>query len=42
MDIKAQMNAADWDRRFEQLFDLYLIDVDEDYFNEEMPFSDPS
>ena len=35
------MTAADWDRRFEQLFDLYLIDVGDDYFNEEMPFKDP-
>lgn len=42
MDIKSQMTAADWDHRFEQLFDLYLIDVDDDYFNEEMPFKDPS
>jgi len=35
------MTPADWDHRFEQLFDLYLIDVDESYFDEIMPFNDP-
>lgn len=42
VDIKEMMTASDWDKRFDQLFELYLIDVDDDYFDEEMPFKDPS
>jgi hypothetical protein len=35
------MTADDWSLRFEQLLKLYLIDVDDDYYQEELPFSDP-
>lgn len=35
------MSAADWDRRFEQLFDLFLIDVDSDFYDEKLPFDEP-
>lgn len=36
-----QMSAADWDRRFEQLFELFLIDVDSDFYDEKLPFDEP-
>jgi hypothetical protein len=35
------MTPADWSLRFEQLLDLYLIDVDEKYYDESLPFEDP-
>jgi len=35
------MTPQDWALRFEQLLDLYLIDVDDNYYNEQLPFTDP-
>ena len=35
------MSSGDWDRRFEQLFDLFLIDVDQDFYEERLPFNEP-
>lgn len=35
------MTADDWDLRFEQLFELYLIDVEKGFFKEQNPFENP-
>jgi hypothetical protein len=40
-NMAEQMSAADWDRRFEQLFELFLIDVDSDFYDEKLPFDEP-
>ena len=35
------MNERDWDNKFEILFAEDLIDLDEDFFDEELLFNDP-
>ena len=35
------MSPSDWERRFEQLFELFLIDVDRDFYEEKLPFNEP-
>ena len=35
------MSPSDWERRFEQLFELFLIDVDSDFYEEKLPFNEP-
>lgn len=36
------MTPEDWSLRFDQLLKLYLIDVDEKYYDESLPFTDPN
>ena len=36
------MNDKDWDAKFEMLFAEDLIAVDDDFFDEELCFSDPN
>lgn len=36
------MNDQDWDRKFEQLMNEDLINLPENYFDEELKFSDPN
>lgn len=36
------MTDSDWDRKFEQLMVEDLIDLPEDFFDEELRFSDPN
>ena len=40
-NVVTRMTPFDWEVRFEQLFDLYLIDIGDNYYNEKVPFSDP-
>jgi hypothetical protein len=40
-NLAEQMSSGDWDRRFEQLFDLFLIDVDSEFYDEKLPFDEP-
>ena len=35
------MTPEDWDHRFEQLFNLYLVDFDNDFYEEVIPFKKP-
>jgi hypothetical protein len=35
------MSNEDWSNRFDQLFDLYLIDVGDNFYSEALPFDNP-
>ena len=35
------MTEKDWEIRFNQLMDLNLIDVDDDYYKDDLQFKDP-
>ena len=35
------MTDQDWENRFQQLLDLHLIDVDDDYYNDNLFFDNP-
>ena len=41
-DIRERMTEKDWENRFNQLMSLHLIDVDDDYYKDELEFKDPN
>lgn len=41
-DERASITDAEWERRFEELMSLHLIDVPEGYYDDELYFKDPS
>ena len=41
-EIRDRMTEKDWENRFEQLMSLHLIDVPDDYYDEELKLKDPN